>query len=300
MDVLRWHVDMGADWVLEDVPQDRFAETDHQARAHAQARALQAGQPNASQAKTRQASQTTAQRPDHPYPGSSGQSVPSRPVAPPSPLDAAPPRPMADPTIPGLGVETARELATRARSLEELEQAVRSFDGCNLKRTAKNTVFADGHSSARLMFIGEAPGRDEDMQGLPFIGRSGQLLNRMLKAIELDRQSAYIANVLYWRPPGNRTPTPEETETCKPFIQRQIELVNPDVLVFLGAASSKALLGTTDGIRRLRGRWMTYALPDRDIKAIATYHPAYLLRQPLEKRLSWQDFLAIKAALSAS
>ncbi|WP_350332891.1 uracil-DNA glycosylase [Coralliovum pocilloporae] len=284
IEALRWHADMGVDWVLEDTPQDRFAETEIQAKAQAQAKAARRA-PTAPQA-ARQAQAAPSHAPGAPRER--------------SPEPDAPARHMPQPVIPGSAdvVQSARNLAASATSLEALHEAVQAFDGCNLKRTAKNTVFSDGSPNARLMFVGEAPGRDEDMQGLPFIGRSGQLLNRMLQAIELDRQSVYIANVLYWRPPGNRTPTPEETETCKPFIQRQIELVNPDVLVFLGAASSKALLGTSDGIRKLRGRWMPYELPNRKIKAIATYHPAYLLRQPLEKRLSWKDFLAIKQALS--
>ncbi|GAB2185564.1 uracil-DNA glycosylase [Roseibium sp. LAB1] len=194
-------------------------------------------------------------------------------------------------------IAAARDLAASAPTLEELRNCLGAFEGCNLKLTAKKLVFADGNPQARLMFVGEAPGRDEDLQGLPFVGRSGQLLDRMLGAIGLDRSSAYIANVVPWRPPGNRTPTPQETEICKPFILRQIELVNPDVLVFLGAASAKTLLGVQDGIRKMRGRWMTYPCKGREISAIATYHPAYLLRSPLEKRLSWRDFLAIKQKL---
>lgn len=195
-------------------------------------------------------------------------------------------------------IGAARDMAARCASLSELQACLESFEGCNLKLTAKNLVFADGNPQARLMFVGEAPGRDEDLQGRPFVGRSGQLLDRMLAAIGVDRSSAYIANVVPWRPPGNRTPTPQETEICKPFIMRQIELVNPDVLVFLGAASAKTLLNEKDGIRKMRGRWMTYRSASRDIDAIATYHPAYLLRSPLEKRLSWRDFLAIRQKLA--
>jgi uracil-DNA glycosylase family 4 len=196
-------------------------------------------------------------------------------------------------------IAAARDLAAQAASLDELQACLAGFEGCNLKLTAKKLVFADGNPAARLMFVGEAPGRDEDLQGKPFVGRSGQLLDRMLAAIGLDRSSAYIANVVPWRPPGNRTPTPQETEICKPFIVRQIELVDPDVLVFLGAASAKTLLGVQDGIRKMRGRWMSYPAGGREIAAIATYHPAYLLRSPLEKRLSWRDFLAIKQKLAS-
>ncbi|WP_420411892.1 uracil-DNA glycosylase [Roseibium sp.] len=195
-------------------------------------------------------------------------------------------------------IAAARDLAAGAANLEDLRACLDSFDGCNLKRTAKKLVFADGSPDARVMLIGEAPGRDEDLQGKPFVGRSGQLLDRMLQAIHLDRSSVYIANTVPWRPPGNRTPTPQETEICRPFIQRQIELVNPDVLVFLGAASAKTLLGVQDGIRKMRGRWMSYSINGRDIAAVATYHPAYLLRSPLEKRLSWRDFLSIHAKIA--
>ncbi|WP_415717928.1 uracil-DNA glycosylase family protein [Roseibium sp.] len=215
----------------------------------------------------------------------------------------------AQPTAPSSGqpavipdreiVGAARDLAATAATLDDLRSCLEAFDGCNLKLTAKKLVFADGNPDARLMFVGEAPGRDEDFQGKPFVGRSGQLLDSMLTAIGLDRSSAYIANVVPWRPPGNRTPTPQETEICKPFIQRQIELVNPDVLVFLGAASAKTLLGVQDGIRKMRGRWMQYPCNGKQISAIATYHPAYLLRSPLEKRLSWRDFLSIREKLTS-
>ncbi|WP_420335931.1 uracil-DNA glycosylase [Roseibium sp.] len=195
-------------------------------------------------------------------------------------------------------IASARDLAASAASLADLKACLETFEGCNLKLTAKTLVFGDGNPEARLMLVGEAPGREEDLQGKPFVGRSGQLLDRMLSAIGLDREAAYIANVVPWRPPGNRTPTPQETEICKPFIKRQIELVNPDVLVFLGAASAKNLLGVQDGIRKMRGRWMNYTLADREIAAVATYHPAYLLRSPLEKRLSWRDFLSIRSRLA--
>ena len=193
----------------------------------------------------------------------------------------------------------AREAASQARTLDELRAILSGFEGCNLRFTATNLVFADGNPQARVMFVGEAPGFEEDIQGLPFVGRSGQLLDRMLKAIGLDRTSAYIANVIPWRPPGNRTPTPQETEICRPFIERQIALADPDVLVPLGGASAKQLLGVTDGILRLRGQWRDYETGLRRIRAIATLHPAYLLRQPLQKKLAWRDLLAIKAALAA-
>ncbi len=192
----------------------------------------------------------------------------------------------------------AREAARSAGTLEELREILGRFEGCALRGTANKLVFADGNPQARVMFVGEAPGRDEDIEGLPFVGRSGKLLDRMLHAIGLDRTSAYIANIIPWRPPGNRTPTPQESQICLPFIQRQIELANPDILVSLGGPSAQTLLGIKDGILKTRGRWFTYNTGTREIRAIATLHPAYLLRQPLQKRLAWRDFLAIKKALS--
>jgi DNA polymerase len=192
----------------------------------------------------------------------------------------------------------ARELARAAATLDELRDAMASFEGCNLRFTAKNLVFADGNPQADLMLVGEAPGRDEDIQGLPFVGRSGQLLDRMLAAIGLDRNSAYIANVIPWRPPGNRTPTPHETEICRPFIERQIELVNPKVLVNLGGPSAKTLLNTTEGILRLRGNWRVHTTASGTaIPAMPTLHPAYLLRTPAHKRLAWRDLLEVKMKL---
>jgi uracil-DNA glycosylase family 4 len=184
-----------------------------------------------------------------------------------------------------------------AMTLEALETMVAAFDGCGLKRTAKNLCFARGSTTARLMLIGEAPGRDEDLQGKPFVGRAGQLLDRMLAAIGLDEGSIYITNTIYWRPPGNRTPTPEEIEACAPFLARQIELLAPQVLVLLGGAAAKSLLGVSEGIMRLRGKWLSYEVGGQSVATFATLHPAYLLRNPEHKRLAWRDLLMIKAAL---
>lgn len=201
------------------------------------------------------------------------------------------------PTAPEAAVMAARDAARTATSLEELAGILARFEGCPLKATASRLVFADGNPQAAVMFVGEAPGADEDREGLPFVGPSGRLLDRMMAAIGLDRHGAYIANIIPWRPPGNRTPTPLESQTCLPFILRQIELADPDILVCLGAPAAQALLGVKDGIMRTRGRWFGFNTGRRDIRAIATLHPAYLLRQPLAKRLAWRDFLAIKAAL---
>ncbi|MGY3696414.1 uracil-DNA glycosylase family 4 [Bradyrhizobium sp. USDA 3240] len=199
---------------------------------------------------------------------------------------------------PDAAIASAREAARTAPTLEALRGLMETFDGCALKHTATRLVFADGNPQARVMFVGEAPGRDEDIEGLPFVGRSGKLLDRMIAAIGLDRSKAYIANVIPWRPPGNRTPTPQETQVCLPFIQRHIELVNPDVLVTLGNPSTQALLGTREGIMRTRGKWIDYDTGTRTIRAVATFHPAYLLRSPSYKRLSWQDLRAIAKVLA--
>jgi DNA polymerase len=216
----------------------------------------------------------------------------------PLPPPAAAPR--TDATVaPDVAIASAREAARTAPTLDALRQLLETFDGCALKHTATKLVFADGNPQARVMFVGEAPGRDEDIEGLPFVGRSGKLLDRMIAAIGLDRSKAYIANVIPWRPPGNRTPTPQETQICLPFIQRQIELVNPDVLVTLGNPSTQALLQTREGIMRTRGKWQDYDTGTRGIRAIATFHPAYLLRSPSYKRMSWQDLRAIAKALES-
>jgi uracil-DNA glycosylase len=204
------------------------------------------------------------------------------PIAPPAPDEAS---------------MAAREAAKRATSLDELRAVLDRFEGCALKATATQLVFADGNPQARLMFVGEAPGRDEDIEGLPFVGRSGKLLDRMLAAIGLDRTLVYIANIVPWRPPGNRTPTPQESQICLPFISRQIELADPDILVCLGGPSAQTLLGIKDGITKTRGRWFSFDTGKREIRAMPTFHPAFLLRSPLQKRFAWRDFLAIKKAL---
>jgi uracil-DNA glycosylase len=203
---------------------------------------------------------------------------------------AAAPRPTAATSD---AVESARQIAARAQTLDELKAALANFDQCSLKRTATNLVFADGNPEAGLMFVGEAPGAEEDRQGLPFVGRSGQLLDRMLAAIGLDRTRCYIANTLPWRPPGNRKPTDAETAMCIPFIQRQIMLARPRVLVFLGGTAAATMLGRIEGITRLRGRWLAYPLETGEIPVLPMFHPAYLLRQPAAKRQAWQDLLRL-------
>jgi DNA polymerase len=185
--------------------------------------------------------------------------------------------------------------ASAATTLEELRTALEAFDGCGLKRTATNTVFADGVAAGRVMLIGEAPGRDEDRIGKPFVGRAGQLLDKMLSSIELDRKTnAYITNVINWRPPDNRDPTPEEAAACLPFLRRHIELAQPGIIILLGAVAARHVVGINEGIMKLRGRWLEYRVGDRMVPLMPTLHPAYLLRQPAHKKLAWRDLQAIR------
>ncbi|HEY3792575.1 MAG TPA: uracil-DNA glycosylase [Bradyrhizobium sp.] len=232
-----------------------------------------------------------------PAAGDPSEAETARPLPVRTPLAAIPVSRSETAPAPEAAISSAREAARTAPTLEALRALLETFDGCALKFTATRLVFADGNPQARVMFVGEAPGRDEDIEGLPFVGRSGKLLDRMIAAIGLDRSSAYIANVIPWRPPGNRTPTPQETQICLPFIQRQIELVNPDVLVTLGNPSTQTLLSAREGIMRTRGKWFDYDTGTRTIRAMATFHPAYLLRSPSYKRMAWQDLRSIAKAL---
>ncbi|AMJ58989.1 uracil-DNA glycosylase [Bosea sp. PAMC 26642] len=258
-ELVAWYAEMGVTEALDETPRNHFAEA-----------------PPAPAAR-----QPALQRP----------ALLERALAP------APRAMPAAATAPDDAAISARALAQGANTLDELKAALGRFDGCALKATAKNLVFSDGNPEGRVMLVGEAPGADEDRFGLPFVGRSGQLLDRMLAAIGLNRKEhVYIANLLPWRPPGNRTPTPQEVAICLPFIQRQIQLADPDILICVGAPSTQGLLGLS-GILASRGKWMEYDTGLRRIRAMATLHPAYLLRQPLQKRLAWRDMRALKAAL---
>lgn len=223
------------------------------------------------------------------------------PPAPVVPEKAAPTAPAPVPKLagPDEAAADARAIAKAAPDLEALRAALEAFEGCALKKTASRLVFADGNPEARLMIIGEAPGREEDEIGRPFVGRAGQLLDRMLKTIRLDRSQVYVANTVPWRPPGNRTPTPQEMAVCLPFILRQIELCAPDILVTMGAPAAQTLLASKEGILRLRGRWLEFATGGRKIPALPMLHPAYLLRSPAQKNLAWRDLRALKAKLDA-
>lgn len=257
LDLLRWYIDMGADEAIGEQPLDRY-------RLSAAPAAVPAKMP----------AKTAPRRPERPAP------------APPAGDGLR----LESPEAAG---ESARQLAATARDLAELRDLLAAFDGCPLKRTATKLVFGDGNPAADVMLIGEAPGADEDRQGLPFVGVSGQLLDKMLASIGLDRTSAYITNILPWRPPGNRKPTPAESAMCMPFIRRHIALVAPRVLVLLGGTSASSLLERSEGIMRMRGRWSTYRHGDDEIPAMPTYHPAFLLRQPALKKDSWKDLLEV-------
>jgi uracil-DNA glycosylase family 4 len=271
--LLRWYVALGVDEAIGDAPIDR---TRVPPPRPAPARAPSAPLPSA---------------PLPPDPSS------ARPAQIPSPTPA--PARAAPAPVAIAGAADTRALAASCHSLAELEAAIRGFDGCALKATATNTVFADGNPAAPLMLVGEGPGAEEDRLGLPFVGASGKLLDRMLAAIGLDRTGAYITNVVYWRPPGNRTPTPAELALCLPFVQRHIALARPQALIFSGGTAAKTLLGRSDGITRFRGRWFDYRPGEVDftIPVIATFHPSFLLRSPGQKREAWRDFLAVKRKL---
>lgn len=194
-------------------------------------------------------------------------------------------------------MKETQELAQSAKTIEELSAIIKSYKGCNLCHSAKNTVFADGNPKAPIMLIGEAPGRDEDMHGIPFVGPAGQMLDKMLAAISLDRTSCYISNIIPWRPPGNRTPVAHEIELCRPFVERHIELAQPKLLIFMGNVSTKTLLNTNKGILSIRGKWDEYKIGEEAVPAMPTLHPAYLLKNPVAKRNAWNDLLAIQAKL---
>jgi uracil-DNA glycosylase family 4 len=198
----------------------------------------------------------------------------------------------------GSAVASAREIAAGCSDLAALEAAVAAFDGCALRETARNLCFADGGPDAEVMLIGEAPGAEEDRLGKPFVGQSGQLLDKMLATIGLRRDAVYITNVVYWRPPGNRSPTQAEIAACQPFLERQIELLRPKIIVFLGGIAARGLLGVKEGVTKLRGRRFVYTGADgARTPAMVTFHPAFLLRQPAQKRLAWRDLLTLRRHL---
>jgi uracil-DNA glycosylase len=268
IDSLRWWIRVGVTNALDEMPHDRFAD-------------VLAG--DGGERSAPNASESTHQSPR------SLSETASRAVQ-----DAHSKK------MPETAEISARALAQAAADLETLRSVMAEFDGCTLKRTATQLVFADGRPGSRIMLIGEAPGEGEDRIGRPFVGRAGQLLDRMLSAIGLDRQNVYIANVVPWRPPGNRTPTLQETQICLPFIERQIELADPEYLVCLGGSAARAILGVRRGIMRARGSWLPYpGQTGRDLKALAMLHPAFLLRQPAHKRFAWSDMRTLARMLES-
>ena len=266
LEALSWLVDAGADEALLEEPVNRFV-------AAKPREAPRAESPAQTPARAPQALRETP------------RTFAPRPAPQPAPLPAA-----SDDAI-----GSAMEIAARAQTLAELKASLEAYDGCLLKQHATNTVFADGNPDNGIMLIGEAPGHDEDRQGLPFVGRAGKLLDKMLAAIQLDRTKVYIVNVLPWRPPDNRNPEPVEVAKCIPFLRRHIELARPKMLILLGAVSARHVLGQQDGIMRLRGRWLEYHVAGQMIPVMPTLHPAYLLRRPIDKRLAWRDLQMIAA-----
>lgn len=270
--LLEWQIAMGADEAIGDVAVDRLA----------------------------------------PPPAPTVVSVPPRPI----PVMAEPSRRAPATTVtpgtvvapPGVlsqslaeAAQSARQLAAGAETVEALASLVAAFDGCPLKRTATTTVFLDGNPVAPVMIVGEAPGAEEDRSGKPFVGRAGQLLDRMLAAIGLDRTGVQITNVIYWRPPGNRKPTTAEIAACLPFVLRHIALAQPKVVVLAGGTAASTLLPEGQGITRLRGRWFELEVPGlaAPVPTLPMFHPAFLLRTPERKREAWRDLRALKARLDA-
>lgn len=257
---LEWQLAMGIDECITDQPVNRYEQVEA-------AKAARTAQAEATVAAARPAAAPATPAPARRPAVSDG-----------APLGAA------------VAAEAARKLVADCSSLDDLRQAVENFDGCALKATATNTVFGDGFETADIMFVGEAPGEDEDRQGKPFVGVSGQMLDRMVSFIGLTRENFYITNTLYWRPPGNRTPTDAEVATCLPFLERHIELVAPKILIPVGGRSAKTLLETPTGITKLRGRWTEY----KGIPCLPMLHPAYLLRNAAQKRLAWKDAITLR------
>lgn len=272
--LLHFHADAGVDWLLEDTAIDRFAEFEA-------SRAKQNGRQND------QARPQTANRGDS---GKQSAAPASRSVAAPSIPNVAVPDEQA--------VAAARFAAESARSLEELKVALESFNGCNLKNGARNTVFAVGEPGSNVMIVGPMPDADDDREGLPFSGKAGMLLDRMLSAIDLDRKQIALANTIPWRPPGNRAPSGPEMNICRPFIERQIALFEPKLLLLLGNVTARFFFGGTGTIHTMRGQWREVPINGSIIPALASLHPQELLNAPASKSLAWQDLQSLRARLS--
>jgi len=273
--VLAWLADAGADEAVRESPADRFAATTSPTASNPPSKPPRGGRGELLESGGR--------------PGGGG----ARPVGAGDPLSG----PASVPNTDSIG--RAIEIAAACRTLAELQNALETFDGCTLKISATKTVFADGTPHHGIMLIGEAPGREEDSAGLPFVGRAGKLLDKMFAAIGLDRKTnLYITNVLNWRPPDNRDPSPDEAASCLPFLRRHIELVSPSLIVLLGAVATRHVMGRSDGIMRLRGKWLEYYVNGRMVPVMPTLHPAYLLRRAIDKRLAWRDLQEISAKVN--
>lgn len=300
--LMRWYLDAGVDETVGEEPVNRFAIP--AAADPAPTAAPVSGEPDTASAPPPRRGATGA--PTAPDPDAATAGQPRQwDAAAGQGNDAAGPsrRSVQQPTAPlgeAASVRHAVALAAEAADLASLREALAGFDGCPLKRTATNLVFGRGSPAARIVFIGEAPGAEEDLKGSPFVGPSGRLLDRILASIGLGEESVFISNTVFWRPPGNRSPTSSELAACMPFLQRMLELIDPVVLVALGGPAATTLLGRTESVSKMRGRWFDYQTPGlpRPVTTAVTFHPAYLLRSPLQKRLAWRDFLAIKHKLA--
>lgn len=280
LNILKWLAEAGDEIALDEAPIDRFAET-------------QTSKVAAKSAKTEKSSSTRANIAER------AKAISGKGISPVRTSQNNTGRSNTGAILPDENaIAAARELAQSANSIEELKAALKTFDGCNLKRGAKNIVFADGNVDAPIMFIGKSPERDEDAQGIPFSGAAGGLFDKMLASIGLDRSKVYLTSIVPWLTPGSRPPTQAECDVCKPFVQRHIELAKPKIIVTMGNAATRTLLNKTQPVARVRGSWEEVSFGSHNTSAIATLNPSYLLKQPAQKALIWEDLLKIKAKLS--
>ncbi|MBY3276168.1 uracil-DNA glycosylase [Rhizobium laguerreae] len=289
--LLHFHADAGVEWLLEEEAIDRFAEFEAMKAARRPATQAQQQRPVAGESLTPKERSVPGERQTPPRPGTASL----RSAAPAERAASGP-----QPAIPdGEAVQQARFAAESARSLSELKTAIEAFNGCNLKHSARSTIFASGDAESGIMVIGSAPGAEDDREGVPFSGKSGQLFDKMLAAIGLTRSAILLTQVIPWRPPGNRAPSAAEMDICRPFIERQIALAEPKAILLLGNFSARFFFGENDTIHGLRGRWKGIAVADCVIPAIASLHPQDLLTAPVNKRLAWNDLLAFQAKLKS-
>ncbi|MEQ8193196.1 MAG: uracil-DNA glycosylase [Rhodospirillales bacterium] len=284
--LMAWYLEAGVDETIGEAPVNRYAARAAEKPASAQpATVSTASMTDRPQAPLTPPLEPAAEKSLQP-------ALPSKPSSATAPGNSVPP-------AGDRAVQNAYALAEASQTVDELRAALETFEGCALQKTATNLVFTDGSAEGQVIFVGEAPGAEEDRQGVPFVGPSGKLMDRMLASIGLDRSQVLITNTIFWRPPGNRSPTSQEIAICMPFLERLIELVDPKVLVAVGGPAAQALLAQSQGITKLRGRWFSYETSRmvRPIPAMAMFHPAYLLRSPAQKRDVWRDMLALRQKL---